>query len=125
MNLGLGRAGKWAATLAGLLAVASVAGGCAIHTQGPIKEVAYDFSDRDFYDRSYAPAPTYQHEHEGHGAPLRAPAQPVTAAMFQGEPAPALPAASVVTSVIIDPAAAMTSLGRLQANPALRAVESD
>jgi hypothetical protein len=33
--------------------------GCAIHNQAPIKEVAYDFSDRDFYDRSYAPSPVY------------------------------------------------------------------
>lgn len=33
--------------------------GCAIHTQGPIKEVAYDFSDADFYDRDYAPSPEY------------------------------------------------------------------
>ncbi|MBW2453495.1 MAG: hypothetical protein JRI68_03245 [Deltaproteobacteria bacterium] len=100
MNSGIGRAGKWAATLLGLLAVTSVAAGCAIHTQGPIKEVAYDFSDRDFYDRSYSPSPNYQPVHLGHGAPLQAPAEQVTASMFQG--IPALPPASVETSVVID-----------------------
>ncbi len=123
MNLGLGRAGKWAATLVGLLAVASVATGCAIHTQGPIKEVAYDFSDRDFYDRSYAPSPTYQHEHVGHGAPLHAPARPVTASMFHDAPAPALPPASVQTSVLIGPAAAATAMLSATPSSVLRAVE--
>lgn len=39
-----------------MLAVATMSG-CAIHSQGPIREVAYDFSDADFYDRGYAPAP--------------------------------------------------------------------
>jgi hypothetical protein len=33
--------------------------GCSVHIQAPIKEVAYDFSDRDFYDRGYAPSPDY------------------------------------------------------------------
>jgi hypothetical protein len=33
--------------------------GCAIHSQGPIREVAYDFSDAHFYDRAYAPSPQY------------------------------------------------------------------
>lgn len=37
----------------------STAAGCAIHTQAPVKEVAYDFSDHDFYDRAYAPSPDY------------------------------------------------------------------
>lgn len=37
----------------------TAATGCAIHTQGPVKEVAYDFSDHDFYDRAYAPSPDY------------------------------------------------------------------
>jgi hypothetical protein len=40
-------------------ALFSTAGGCAIHSQAPIKEVAYDFSDADFYDRDYAPSPNY------------------------------------------------------------------
>jgi len=44
----------------GLAAVATLSMGCAIHTQAPIKEVAYDFSDSDFYDRDYAPSPTYR-----------------------------------------------------------------
>lgn len=46
-------------TFAAMAITASMATGCAIHTQSPIKEIAYDFSDRDFYDRSYAPSPSY------------------------------------------------------------------
>jgi hypothetical protein len=46
-------------TFAAMAITASMATGCAIHAQAPIKEVAYDFSDRDFYDRSYAPSPAY------------------------------------------------------------------
>lgn len=44
--------------LAMVVSMAS-ATGCAIRTQAPIKEVAYDFSDADFYDRAYAPSPDY------------------------------------------------------------------
>src|SRR3954447_8860940 len=40
-------------------AVAGALGGCSLRIQAPIREVAYDFSDRDFYDRSYAPSPHY------------------------------------------------------------------
>jgi hypothetical protein len=54
----MARGYAWAATLA-VVATSLAIGGCAIHTQGPIKEVAYDFSDRDFYDRAYAPSPKY------------------------------------------------------------------
>ena len=47
----------------GMLAVVVVTAlssvGCAIHQQAPIREVAYDFSDHDFYDRAYAPSPNY------------------------------------------------------------------
>jgi hypothetical protein len=43
-----------------VVVVASVATGCTIHLQQPVKEVAYDFSDRDFYDRAYAPSPAYE-----------------------------------------------------------------
>jgi len=28
--------------------------------QAPIREVAYDFSDADFYNRNYAPSPAYE-----------------------------------------------------------------
>jgi hypothetical protein len=42
-----------------LAAALGALGGCAIHSQSPVKEVAYDFSDRDFYDRAYAPSPHY------------------------------------------------------------------
>jgi hypothetical protein len=48
----------WGGVLAAVVS-AAVLGGCAIHSQSPIKEVAYDFSDRDFYDRAYAPSPQY------------------------------------------------------------------
>lgn len=44
---------------AAVVAMAAAMFGCSIHTQAPIKEVAYDFSDRDFYDRAYAPSPDY------------------------------------------------------------------
>ena len=44
----------------GLVALGALATGCAIHVQGQVKEVAYDFSDRDFYDRAYAPSPRYE-----------------------------------------------------------------
>jgi hypothetical protein len=33
--------------------------GCSVRLQAPVKAVAYDFSDRDFYDRGYAPSPDY------------------------------------------------------------------
>ena len=46
-------------TVAVLGVVGSMATGCAIHSQAPIKEVAYDFSDADFYDKDYAPSPNY------------------------------------------------------------------
>jgi hypothetical protein len=45
--------------LGGAALVAVVLGGCSFRIQAPIREVAYDFSDRDFYDRSYAPSPSY------------------------------------------------------------------
>ena len=55
--------GRWGVVLSAL-ALAAVAtfglGGCAIHMQAPIEEVAYDFSDSDFYDRAYAPTPQYR-----------------------------------------------------------------
>ena len=42
------------------VAAAAIAlSGCSLRIQAPIREVAYDFSDRDFYDRSYAPSPAY------------------------------------------------------------------
>lgn len=33
--------------------------GCSLRLQSPVVEVPYDFSDRDFYDRAYAPSPAY------------------------------------------------------------------
>ena len=54
--------GAWAALVAGMTLTAAVGlltTGCSIRTQAPIKEIAYDFSDRDFYDRAYASSPQY------------------------------------------------------------------
>ena len=45
--------------LAGALLMAAALSGCSIRIQAPVREVAYDFSDRDFYDRAYAPSPAY------------------------------------------------------------------
>jgi hypothetical protein len=55
-----------------LVALASTTTGCAVHLMQPVKEVAYDFSDRDFYDRSYAPSPRYADDEatRGDAAPL-------------------------------------------------------
>ena len=47
------------ASAVAMVLLGTVSSGCAIHTQSPIKEVAYDFSDADFYDRAYAPSPEY------------------------------------------------------------------
>lgn len=70
--------------LAGAMAVAAGAAGasgCSFRIQAPIREVAYDFSDRDFYDRSYAPSPTYAATPQGPGAPEeRAPRESPAAA---------------------------------------------
>jgi hypothetical protein len=43
-----------------LVAASALATGCAIHTQAPVKEVPYDFSDAAFYDRAYATSPAYE-----------------------------------------------------------------
>jgi hypothetical protein len=33
--------------------------GCSVHSQAPIRQVAYDFSDHAYYDRDFAPSPNY------------------------------------------------------------------
>src|SRR5688500_10258644 len=33
--------------------------GCSVHSQAPIKQVAYDFSDHAYYDRDFAPSTNY------------------------------------------------------------------
>jgi len=38
--------------------------GCSVHSQAPIRQVAYDFSDHAYYDRDFAPSPNYA---EGQG----------------------------------------------------------
>ena len=60
MKLRNTRLGQILTVVVGALALASVGTGCAIHTQAPIREVAYDFSDAEFYDRGYASSPTYE-----------------------------------------------------------------
>jgi hypothetical protein len=52
----------WATLVTGVTLTAAIgllSTGCSIRTQAPIKEIAYDFSDRDFYDRAYAASPQY------------------------------------------------------------------
>jgi hypothetical protein len=45
--------------IVGMMAVAATLLGCSIHNQSAIKRVAYDFSDHAYYDRGYAPSPSY------------------------------------------------------------------
>jgi hypothetical protein len=80
--------GVWAKSLV-VAAMALTSVGCAIHTQGPIKEVAYDFSDRDFYDRTYAPSPQYLQANSDLGLPVAAAPAPASAEMATvAEPPP-------------------------------------
>jgi hypothetical protein len=48
--------------------------GCSVHSQAPIRQVAYDFSDHAYYDRDFAPSPNYA---EGQGYYGQAWAAPV------------------------------------------------
>ena len=54
--------------------------GCSIHAQAPIREVAYDYSDYAFYDRSYAPSPNYAAAYDGYYVADPAPAKAKTVA---------------------------------------------
>lgn len=76
-----------ALSVAVLAVMASMATGCAIHAQAPIKEVAYDFSDADFYDKDYAPSPTYQGAYQEYEVLLPAPEAEAPAALTIREPA--------------------------------------
>ena len=74
MKLRMARMGKVAMTAVALAMMTALGAGCAIHSQSPIKEIAYDFSDADFYDRAYAPSPQYAEgyvEYVEDQAPLR------------------------------------------------------
>ena len=84
---------RWMKVAVALAALAVASGGCAIHTQGPIKEVAYDFTDHAFYDRAYAVSPAYEDGFVGAGAPLVAPSGVVAT---QAAPAAGVPAATVL-----------------------------
>lgn len=42
-----------------LVLTTTMLGGCAVWTHTPARDVGYDYSDRAFYDRSFAPSPTY------------------------------------------------------------------
>jgi len=46
--------------LAAVSVVACV--GCTIESHSMVKEVAYDFSDYDYYDKPFAPSPNYREE---------------------------------------------------------------
>jgi hypothetical protein len=104
--------GRWGVVLSalGLAAVATFGlGGCAIHMQAPIEEVAYDFSDSDFYDRVYAPTPQYRQV--GAYDPAHVPAAPLeVAAAFPAEVA-AFPAEAERNTVAPDALAAAVSEG--------------
>lgn len=45
--------------IVGTAAMAAALLGCSVHTQSPVRYVAYDFSDHAYYDRGYAPSPSY------------------------------------------------------------------
>ena len=62
MKMGITRKATLALALV-MGAVTMLGTGCAIHSQAPIKEVAYDFSDADFYDRAYAASPVYEDDY--------------------------------------------------------------
>lgn len=47
----------WTISSAAVMAVAMM--GCSVHSQAPIKQVAYDFSDSQHYDRPHADSPSY------------------------------------------------------------------
>jgi hypothetical protein len=76
-----------ALTILTLSVVGSMASGCAIHSQSPIKEVAYDFSDADFYDKDYAPSPNYEGEYQEFEVALPAPDAAATTSLSIRQPA--------------------------------------
>jgi hypothetical protein len=87
----------------GLVAALALSAGCAIHTQGPVKEVAYDFSDYHYYDRNYAPSPEYADRNDyGLLAELPASQSGAPAALGAGEK---LPSHLAAPTSVIDPAA--------------------
>jgi hypothetical protein len=104
--------------LAVVAALAPLAVGCAIHVQGPVKEVAYDFSDAGYYDKAFAPSPKYVEDAREGNAYAHAGAYVASAdepAAERGAPLLAEPAAAPIDpemmvepgtpSVMIDPAA--------------------
>lgn len=87
-KLGTIRLGK-ALVVVAAAAMAALSGlGCAIHTQAPIKEVAYDFSDYHFYDRAYAPSPDYAQSYEEYTEPVRPQPSPTAVAVQTFLPSP-------------------------------------
>ena len=60
---------------------------CAVHSQGPVRPVAYDFSDHGHYDRQFGSSPESP---EGSAEPVRlqstqAPAAPIASAPPAGQ----------------------------------------
>ena len=105
-KLGTMRLGK-ALVVVAAAAMAALSGfGCAIHSQAPIKEVAYDFSDYHFYDRAYAPSPEYAQDYEEYAEPVRPQPSPTAVAVQIFEPPPAgfvsaAPAARLVAEKLV------------------------
>ena len=64
--------------LAAAVVMTAMLAGCSISVQAPIREVAYDFSDRDFYNRAYAPSPVYAST-PAQAAPIWGPERPAQA----------------------------------------------
>jgi hypothetical protein len=95
------------------LALTVLGTGCAIHVQGAVKEVAYDFSDAGYYDKDFAASPRYVQAREDGEAYASAgawvaradePAAPVAVAQ-EPELPPEMRFEPGVPAVTIDPAA--------------------
>jgi hypothetical protein len=54
-------------TIGGATAMAGILMGCSVHSQAPIQQVAYDFSDYDHYDRAHGASPDYAQQQQAGG----------------------------------------------------------
>ena len=85
--------------LAASLALAALSTGCAIHSQAPVREIAYDFSDADFYDRAYAASPQDVTNHSEYQ--VVSSAEPVAAEATAAD----VETIDVLDHTVVDPAA--------------------
>ena len=53
-------------TTIGCVAALAMLAGCSVHSQAPIKQVAYDFSEYDYYDHPHAISPNYGAASQGY-----------------------------------------------------------